>query len=397
MSACCCTIGSLFEVHAGPHERENALVSVPCAEGACGGSHVVEQLGPDGEVIASLPGQCAAPAEGEAGHLTVIVPALAAGAVARLRVRDAAEFDPAQGVTIVPEETHYHFFVRGRHLTSYVVDPRVTRPFCYPLLGPGEVPLTRPVPAPSDAPDWYKAPSEHPHHKGLYVAQGDVNGFDNWSEEPGHARTVNRACQVRAQGPVYAELLAENDWVSPAGDPFLAETTLLRVYNLPGETRLLDWDLTWRAAYGGVFFGDTKEAGTLSVRMAESLRVDHGGRMVNAYGGVGEGECWGQPAPWVDYSGLSEGRHVGLAILDHPSNFRYPTTWHVRDYGLFTANCWGRHDFTGDWSVRGDYALPAGQALHWTFRVVLHEGDEQEGQIARRWLDFAYPPRVGGG
>ena len=40
-----------------------------------------------------------------------------------------------------------------------------------------------------------------------------------------------------------------------------------------------------------------------------------------------------------------EGKTVGVAILNHPDSFRFPTTWHVRTYGLFAANPFGWHDF----------------------------------------------------
>ena len=44
----------------------------------------------------------------------------------------------------------------------------------------------------------------------------------------------------------------------------------------------------------------------------------------------------GKASPRVDYVGPgSRGQTVGVAILNHPESFRYPTTWHVRDYGLF--------------------------------------------------------------
>ena len=121
---------------------------------------------------------------------------------------------------------------------------------------------------------------------------------------------------------------------------------------------------------------------------------DHGGHMVNAYGARGEAECWGRPAPWVDYVGPVEGQELGIAIFDHPTNFRYPTEWHVRNYGLFTANCWGLHHYTGDWSVRGDYALPEGDALHWRYRVYIHEGDTEAADVKTQWLSFAYPPEL---
>ncbi len=366
------SLGSACEIAAGPHDRAGVPLVAAWAGDPTVAAPTLELLDAEGPEI---------PAQLMNGDsLVCLLPSLAAGQTARYRVVDGALQCPV--ATVAAGENRYDFAVGGKPFTSYLVGPEHARPHCLPVYGPGGVQVTR------------STPGDHVHHRSLWVAQGQVNGFDNWSEEPGHARTVNRSCAVTAEGPVCAQLLAENDWETPDGKKLLAETTRLTVYNLPGEARLMDWDITWTAAYGGVFFGDTKEAGTLSVRVAESMRVDHGGRMVNGYGGVGEAECWGKPAPWVDYSGLSEGRHVGLALLDHPTNFRYPTPWHVRDYGLFTANCWGWHDYTGDWSVRGDHTLSAGQSLHWTFRVYLHEGDEQAGQVAARWLDFAYPPRV---
>ena len=372
MTTPACADNAILTVSAGPHERRDCLVTVPCPACPGAGAHLLEPVDAGGEALVA---QCGA------GRGVFLLPHLAAGESRQYRVGAAV---PAEGggVSVIPGENRYDFRVGRRAFTSYLVGPEYARPHCIPVLGPGGVNMTR------------VEPGDHPHHRSIYVAMGSVNGYDNWSEEPGHARTVNQSCAVVASGPVYAELLAENDWEAPDGRKLLAETTRLTVYSLPGEARMMDWDITWRAAYGGVFFGDTKEAGTLSVRVAESLRVDHGGRMVNGYGGVGEEECWGKPAPWVDYSGLSEGRAVGLALFDHPGNFRYPTPWHVRDYGLFTANCWGLHDYAGDWSVRGDWALPAGQALHWNFRVYIHEGDEREGRVGERWLDFAYPPRV---
>lgn len=373
-----------FEVHAGPHARQNAIVTVPCACAGCSGVHQLEQLDASGEVQAEILAQCSASPPGTEAKttLTFVLPHLGAGEVACFRVGEPGSSESDTGVSLREGEGQYDFLISRELFTSYIVRPEVARPYCYPVLGPGQVEVTN------------FGPEDHVHHRSLYVAHGDINGYDNWSEMEGHARTVNQQCTIVTQGPVYAELLAENDWETAAGEKLLAERTCLRVYNLPQEVRLMDWDITWTAAYGGVFFGDTKEAGTLSVRVAESMEEDRGGRIANAYGAVGESECWGQPAPWVDYSGPVEGRILGLAIFDHPDNFRYPTPWHVRGYGLFTANCWALHDFTGDWSKRGDYALPAGQSLHWRFRIYIHEGDEQQGAVAERYLDFAHPPMV---
>ncbi len=212
--------------------------------------------------------------------------------------------------------------------------------------------------------------------------------------ENGHASSVNLALEVLAEGPVFGEFLSVNDWVSPKGQQLLQEITSVRVYNHPDNCRIMDWDITWLAAYGGVFLGDTKEAGTISVRMIESAHARNGGTFRNSFGGVNEEECWGKKAEWVDYYGPIASGIGGIAIFDHPENLRYPTTWHVRNYGLFTANQWGLHDFTDDWSQRGDYALKQGDALNFLFRLYIHDGDTFHADVAGKYLDFIYPPKV---
>ena len=372
MSEVGCTRGDTLEVAAGPHDRDDALVTVPCQGCACEGAHLLEEVEGSGQVTAQW--------QAKTGTLSFLLPHLPAGATRRYRI--AGETIEPEGVAIQAQAEQMDFSVRGEAFTSYRFAADLARPCCYPVLGPGGRQVTN------------YAPSDHPHHKSLYVAQGSVNGHDNWSEVEGHARTVNRECRITAQGPVYGELVASNVWETAHGEPLLDELSSIRVFNLPGENRLLEWRIELHASHRGVFIGDTKEAGIMSVRVAASMEVPHGGRIVNAYGTVGEGECWGQPAPWVDYSGPVEESTLGIAILDHPTNFRYPTPWHVRDYGLFTANCWGLHDFSGDWAVRGDHALSAGQSLRWTFRVYIHEGDEAEARVREQWLNFAHPPTV---
>jgi hypothetical protein len=44
-------------------------------------------------------------------------------------------------------------------------------------------------------------------------------------------------------------------------------------------------------------------------------------------------------------SGTIGSEPVTIAILDHPSNATYPTYWHARGYGLFSANVFGRKVF----------------------------------------------------
>lgn len=392
--------GTIIEVAAGHHDRENVIVSFPCAgDCGCGGSHALIELEPDGTPGTAVLCQCVSDCscegdcEGDCGELVWIIPSLKAGETRRYQIGPAAEGScgcgcgcaesAPGGVSInLIEGDRADILIGGELFTSYVVKEGIARPYCWPVFGPGGAYMTN------------LGPSDHIHHKSMYVAQGDVNGHDNWSEMEKHASTVNRNLVVLAEGPVFGEILSISDWVTAKGELLLQEITKVRVYNLPDTARLMDWDITWYAAYQGVFLGDTKEAGTLAVRVAESMEVDNGGTIRNSYGGINDAECWGKRAQWVDYYGPVSTGIAGITLMDHPENLRHPTYWHVRDYGLFTANQWGVHDFTGDHSQRGDLALEAGDALNFLFRAYIHAGDTDQAAVGARYLDFIYPPKV---
>ena len=151
---------------------------------------------------------------------------------------------------------------------------------------------------------------------------------------------------------------------------------MLTFYRTEGS-RIIDFEITLKATDGPVTFGDTKE-GMFGLRVASSMDVNKkkGGKITNAEG-LTDDQAWGKASPWVDYTGPVEGKTVGIAILNHPRSFRYPTTWHVRTYGLFAANPFGWHDF-GLGEV-GEYTLPGGRV-----DPVRLPGDPARGRHRRR-------------
>jgi len=279
--------------------------------------------------------------------------------------------------------TRYHFGDRSPL-------PIPARPYFYPVKL-GETALTRHVVARKDA----QPKIDHPHHRSLWVAHGAVNGVDLWSEEPGHGiqRHTGFAWQVN-RGPVWVGFEENLTWQSDQGRPLVDESRTVRVWRSVPAGRFLDLEVTFRAAHGDVTFGDTKEGGICAIRVREPLQGDKSGLIAHALGGVGEGESWGHRAPWIDYSGELDGRKVGIAVFDHPRAFRYPTHWHIRDYGLFAANPFAWHDYQSGWSEDGSFVLKAGASLPFRYRIFLHEGDRTSAKVAARWLDWAFPPRV---
>jgi hypothetical protein len=206
----------------------------------------------------------------------------------------------------------------------------------------------------------------------LWLAMGNVN--DLYATDA--VRTAAR-CTIR----------------SAIASPLALDLAIGQIYGR--ETRIMDFDLRLTATDGDVLFGDTKEGGMLTVRVASSMDVERnqGGRIENSYGGVNEAETWGKAAHWCDYSGIVEGQKVGVAVMDHPESFRYPTYWHVRDYGLMAANPFALGDYTG--GVKdGSHLLKSGETMRFRYRVVLHQGDALAADIRNQYLNFVAPPRV---
>jgi hypothetical protein len=79
--------------------------------------------------------------------------------------------------------------------------------------------------------------------------------------------------------------------------------------------------------------------------------------------------------------------------MDHPMSFRYPTHWHVRDYGLMTANPFGYAAYTGG-AKNGGHLLGEGESLDFHYRVVLHPGGANEGRIPSHYLNYCSPDGV---
>ena len=190
--------------------------------------------------------------------------------------------------------------------------------------------------------------------------------------------------------------MTRNDWVDSSTKKKQLEDERHFRFATANDARIIDFAITLKASDGDVVFGDTKE-GAMGIRVPTVMDVasKKGGRIENSEGQTDDA-AWGKPARWVDYSGIIDGQAVGIAILNHPSSFHYPTRWHVRTYGLFAANPFGLHDFDKQATQPGGYTLPAGKSLTLSYRFIFHRGDAKAAQIAEAFDAFAKEPAVGG-
>jgi hypothetical protein len=308
------------------------------------------------------------PTQREGKLVRWLIPRIPAGAAVEWTVEPAGKTD---GLTLVDDPGGW-ISIRApdREITRYYFGDSAKKfrhPFYYPLVG-GGVNVLRGHPIEDRAGE----AKDHPHHTGIFHTHDEVNGHDYWSMK--HA-IVPGGILGRATGPVYARLTVQHAW----GED-LDETQDVRVLNA-GTDALMEFTITLTAARGPVEIGKTKE-GTFALRLTTGLTKAGKVTMVDALGNAGEPKIRAAAAPWVDYAGTVDGKPVGVALMNHPSSFRAPTNWHVRDYGLFSAN---------PYYVTGAHRMAKGDSITLRYRILVHSGDAKAADVAAVYAGYVVP------
>lgn len=309
-----------------------------------------------------------------------------------------------EGVKITEGDGKLRIELDGKLFTEYLYNSGKSDffPIFYPVIGPGEVPMTRDYPM-KDRPG---ESSDHPHHRSLWFGHHDINGVDFWAVQGNRdqplGKTVHQKFTQIESGKDSGTFTSENHYVSPDGKIICSDERTIVIHKRDPKTdaRILDFTITFKASNGDVVFGDNKD-GCMAIRVHPSMRVDPQrkdvenpipaeGHILNSEG-IRDKPAWGKRAKWVDMTGPVDGKQVGVAIFDHPSNLRHPTWWHARSYGLISANPFGKHDFENlkDDPTAGNYTIKDGQSLTFRYRFYFHKGDEKQGKVAEHYQAFS--------
>ena len=250
---------------------------------------------------------------------------------------------------------------------------------------------------------------DHPHHIGLWLNYGDVNGIDFWGHsnatpvEQSHRMGTIRHQQIEEvkSGPNSGSLEVTMKWLDAQSQPMLKEETRF-VFAGGKDWRRIDRITTLTALDKTMTFNDTKE-GMMAVRVNRALEHpsdqpvvlsdEHGnltemekldntgvsGHYLNSEGTEGT-DVWGKRAKWVELSGMIADEKVSVIILDHPENVGHPTYWHARGYGLFAANPLGQETFSkGAESL--NLTLNPGQSVIFKYRMLILTGQIEPTSI----------------
>jgi hypothetical protein len=312
-------------------------------------------------------------------------------------------------LTVKHSEGVYEVFAAKQLVTSYYHAESVAKPYFWPVNSPLGTTATRGWPMVKGLPG---ETTDHVHQKSLWFCHGDVipeglelkvrsadqhiQGVDYWSEVKNHGKIVcTEAGEPKSISKTHVLLPTKNEWRTPDGITILKETRIIHIQSLESGF-LISLEIELSPTDYPIVFGDTKE-GSMGVRVHDALRSSlKDGATITANNGTtlkapqkDNLSIWGQPAAWHDYSGTVNGKNVGIAIFDAPTN-PSPALWHTRAYGLMAANPFAREK-SGFPAAKGKKDLiriEKGKSLKLRFGVYVHDGDAQSAQVDKVYSQF---------
>jgi hypothetical protein len=247
------------------------------------------------------------------------------------------------------------------------------------------------------------APGDHHHHRGVFLAwhsmefrekadfsqfgplgpprgfninRGDFWGWGQFAPTVGRVIT-NREVKLAEADAKHAKLEVRNDWL--IGDRTMLRELTAAVVREQGGAYVLDLDYQLTPAADLVL--NQTAFGGFCVRArndGDSHYANAGGKIQLPDPHYSVPELNWPGADWCDFTiKLTNGKTVGVAVLDHPGN--PPATWHNPRYVWMLNPCI---------VAQQPVALAAQKPFHLRYRLVVHDGAAPEGlikELSREW------------
>jgi hypothetical protein len=300
--------------------------------------------------------------------------------------------------------------IGGKPFTSYRYGDKFPKPLLVPIRTVSGIEVSRRYPL-VELPG---GSMDHAHHEGIFFAVDLVNGVKFWNNTDTPPQIAHKKVTQMTGGAGEGKLSTVGHWVDENGKTLLEESrTMLFSAGVHEGEHAMDISIDLKATSGAVLFEDIEE-GMFAIRLSDYLResgssaalqegaavpkesVKGTGRYFTSNGDETAKNAWGKRARWVALQGVRKGKVIGVAILNHPASINYPTYWHVRKYGLFSANPLGQGDFQrqAPRKFRKNKVLPLnlklekGETAHFRFMVIVYEGIRTADQIEQRFREF---------
>jgi hypothetical protein len=250
--------------------------------------------------------------------------------------------------------------------------------YIHPLLTPSGVQVTDDF------------PPDHAHQHAVFFAwvKSRFHGraIDFWNQAAKQGRVTHAKTERTASGPVFAEFVAHLQHVdetdADAPQPVLDETWAVRVYNLRSHF-LIDLTSRQQCATARPLLVEKNHYGGLAIRGNRAWFSDTG-RFLTSEGKDRSNGNQTRPR-WVEMYGPVDGKPCGVAVLCHPSNYRYPQP--VRLHPTKPYFCFAP-------MALGKFPIEPGTPYVSQYRFFVHDGPADATVTDRIFQDYAVPPKV---
>jgi hypothetical protein len=328
------------------------------------------------------------------GKATFVLAELNAGETKRYRVETVkSAASSAKGVQLTKEGSKLLISSAGRQVLAYQTQPgELPGSDIKPVFKRGG--YIHPVYAPSGRSITDDFPADHRHHHGIWWAwtKTEFEGRhpDFWNVHDGTGNVEFVAVDNTWSGQVHAGFKARTrsvDVSAPKPVTALNEEWQVTVYRVgQGKNAYSMFDLVSiqdcattsplilpEYRYGGLGFRGHREW------------LDKNNCFFLTSEGKERSDGNGTRARWCHIGGRIGGEFAGIAILDHPGNFRAPQPVRLNpDQPFF---CYAP-------SVMGAWEIGRGQQYVSRYRFVVYDGQPDVAQLNRLWDDYANPPQV---
>ncbi|MGA9773353.1 MAG: PmoA family protein [Blastocatellia bacterium] len=237
-------------------------------------------------------------------------------------------------------------------------------------------------------------PPDHYHHHGIWFAwtKTEFEGRhpDFWNMGDGTGKVEFVAVDSTWSGSVHGGFTSSHRYVDLSGSKpmtVLNEEWKVAVYKIGlGEKpySMFDMIVTHECAassplvlpeyrYGGIGFRGHRQW----------LEKDNCFFLTSE--GKDRSNGHGTRARWCHIGGRIDGQLAGIAILDHPANFRAPQPMRINpDQPFF---CYAP-------SLMGQWEITPGKPYVSRYRFIVYDGGPDKVELDRLWNDYANPPQI---
>ena len=275
---------------------------------------------------------------------------------------------PEVGFKLQP--TGLQISIGGAPFASYFTPTkRIPRPYFANVKTPSGIQVTRNHP-PIEGKDSMDHDTYHP---GIWMTYAGINGNDYWrlKKRVEHERYLGKPEGGAGKGSfTVSNFFLDSE--DSSGRRIAQEITKYTIV-ARGDYTLLISETEIFSDASDIVFGDDQEYG-LGIRVQTMIEERYNGQIVNAEGRKGEEGTYGRSTPWCDYSGVLDGKFIGINVMTDPLNFR-PSWFHSRDYGLIAANPFGREKVGG--GTESNLLVKKGEKLALGFGLAIYSGDSE--------------------